>query len=368
VINLKLKANFKNKCPPFVTKLSNSKKSSDSISNYEVLINDVIEVNHSSGKFHIYLPQNDSLENDVILCSPSKDRVQRLIRANSLHNTLMITERCDQLCLMCSQPPRKTNDLWRFPFYKEALALAEENSTIVLSGGEPTLYKEQLFDLLNEVSDKRNDIKFHILTNCQHFEESDIPILKAIHNKISVLWGVPLYAHTASIHEEVVDKKDAFNTLLNNLYLLGSTGASIELRTVLTNLNALDLPNLAKFICRHINFINYWAIMAMEPVGYAKANLQNLLYDHSVAPQPLNKALNIAKIHDLNVKLFNFPLCTVNKEFRKHCVKSISDWKNKYLDICQECECKDSCTGFFEWYNQESAWSNISPITMECVS
>ena len=49
------------------------------------------------------------LDGDVVLVHPSADRpgrIERLLRAGSPHNTLLVTERCDQLCVMCSQPPR----------------------------------------------------------------------------------------------------------------------------------------------------------------------------------------------------------------------------------------------------------------------
>ena len=49
----------------------------------------------------------DDLDGDVVLVTPSQGRVERLIRKNSRHNTLLVTERCDQLCVMCSQPPKK---------------------------------------------------------------------------------------------------------------------------------------------------------------------------------------------------------------------------------------------------------------------
>src|SRR5690349_19045507 len=47
------------------------------------------------------------LDNDVIMIVPGQTSARRLIRADSRHNTLLVTEQCDQLCIMCSQPPKK---------------------------------------------------------------------------------------------------------------------------------------------------------------------------------------------------------------------------------------------------------------------
>src|SRR4051794_4935895 len=44
----------------------------------------------------------ETLDGDVVLVDPARGAAERLIRASSKHNTLLITERCDQLCVMCS--------------------------------------------------------------------------------------------------------------------------------------------------------------------------------------------------------------------------------------------------------------------------
>ena len=60
---------------------------------------------------------------DVLLVDPKREVAQRLIRAASEHNTLLVTERCDQLCIMCSQPPKKHHvDL--FPLFLQVALLA----------------------------------------------------------------------------------------------------------------------------------------------------------------------------------------------------------------------------------------------------
>ncbi len=109
-----------------------------------------------------------AINGDVLLVNPRRGVADRLIRRNSPHNTFVITERCDQLCVMCSQPPKQHHvDL--FSYFEAAALLAPPNAVIGLSGGEPTLYKGQLFGLLSRVMQQRPDISFHVLTNAQHF-------------------------------------------------------------------------------------------------------------------------------------------------------------------------------------------------------
>ena len=365
MINLTFSADISWSGPPIVVKLVFGASPAGDIAEYSICGDTgIVSAEHEMGKFSFIPPQSDDFEGDILLLDPKRNRLQRLFRANSRHNTLLITERCDQLCVMCSQPPRNTNDRWRFPLYIKAITMAPDNATICLSGGEPTLYKEELLGLLEDVAKARPDINFHILSNGQHFVEEDVPRLRSIHASINVLWGIPLYAADAEIHEDIVDKPMAFNLLMKNLFLLGAAKAQIELRTVVMAPNVLELERLAIFISTHLDFIGYWAVMAMEPVGYAKANLKRLFYDHSIAPQPVHKALDVAIARDIEVRLFNFPRCTVGEQYRHFCAQSISDWKRKYVDICDTCEERSQCSGFFEWYSEKSQWEQIKAINI----
>jgi His-Xaa-Ser system radical SAM maturase HxsC len=304
----------------------------------------------------------DDLRGDVLLCRPRQGDAQRLIRRNSQHNTILFTERCDQLCAMCSQPPKSRDYSPMFPFYRNAILLADQGARIGISGGEPTLYLPELIAILEAVASSRRDLSLHILSNGQHFTPQFERQLKSLHADLDILWGIPLYSHIAARHDEIVGKLGAFEPLLNNFYRLGASGAAIELRTVLTARNVMDLPYLANFIATHLPFISYWAIMAMEPIGYAKANKDELFFDHSVFSEPITSAITIANTKGTEVKLFNFPLCTLPPKFQSYCNQSISDWKRKYLDVCEPCLKRDTCTGFFEWYNAEWAWEGVSPI------
>ena len=109
-------------------------------------------------------------------------------------------------------------------------------------------------------------------------------------------------------------------------------------------------------------FVATWALMGLEPIGYAKANFKHLFFDHSKFPWPIINAIRISQLRNFNCQLYNIPRCTIPVEFRGHCTDSISDWKRKFLPECAECVEQDECCGFFEWYNEKSAWSGVSPI------
>src|SRR5690242_3793572 len=47
-------------------------------------------------------------EADVLRISPHRFGVRTLYRNSTRFNTILLTERCNSYCLMCSQPPKKT--------------------------------------------------------------------------------------------------------------------------------------------------------------------------------------------------------------------------------------------------------------------
>src|SRR3546814_20291991 len=66
------------------------------------------------------------LDGDFLLIDPLRGRADRLIRADSAPNTLLVTDRFVQLCVMCSQPPSQTP--------VDGFALLTQDRTSVVSG------------------------------------------------------------------------------------------------------------------------------------------------------------------------------------------------------------------------------------------
>ena len=300
-----------------------------------------------------------ALDGDVVLVQPDGRRIERLLRAGSPHNTLLVTERCDQLCVMCSQPPKKTH-VDRFALFEQACLLAEPDSVIGISGGEPTLYKQALLTMIERVLAQRSDLAFHVLTNAQHFDADDVERLRAPIFR-QVLWGVPLYASDLAVHDEIVGKAGAFARLEKSFAHLLMAGARVELRTVLVTSNLAELPKLARYVTRRLRFVHAWSIMQLEHVGFARNRWPQLYVDHSQDFAALAAALDEAKLHGIPARLFNFPRCTVPEPYRHLAAASISDWKRKYLPACGSCRERDACTGFFEWH-PESATRGVHPL------
>ena len=285
---------------------------------------------------------------DVVSVDPQRGTAERLIRASSPHNTFLATERCDQLCSMCSQPPKKTHDD-RWEEYAAAASLAPIGALLGISGGEPTLYKDELFRFLADAHGVRPDLAWHVLSNGQHFDVADIAILSS-ESFSKVTWGVPLYAAEADLHDEIVGKGGAFERLNLGLDILLRAGAHVELRTVILAQNLHDLPALGRYAALRLGFCDQWSIMQLEAIGFAKNRFSELYVPTASHFGPIAEAIDAAELYGLPVALFNFPRCQVPQSYRRHAAASISDWKRKYAEPCGRCSEQRLCGGFFEWH------------------
>jgi His-Xaa-Ser system radical SAM maturase HxsC len=299
------------------------------------------------------------LEGDVLFVQPEIGIAQRWFRRGATQNTLLITERCDQLCVMCSQPPKKTHtDL--FSHFERACMLADAKADIGLSGGEPTLYKAQLLDLVENVCAARADVRFHILTNAQHFERSDIERLRAL--KDDIVWGVPVYSANPVLHDQIVGKPGAFEQLEVCLAILAEANAAIELRTVVMRQTVAGLPQLARWLSARLPEATCWAIMQLEKHGFAKSRWEEQFFDHSIDFDQIGDAAFLAQARGLKTYLYNFPKCTVPPALRDLCPSTISDWKRDFLPECQTCSAHELCSGLFTWHSHANPYANWGPL------
>ena len=130
---------------------------------------------------------------------------------------------------------------------------------------EPTLFKAALLDMLETVLTVRTDLRFHILSNGQHFEPADIERLRhPLYRQVQ--WGIPLYATDPALHDAIVAKPGAWMRLEESFTYLLRAGANIELRTVVMSSNASALPALARHIASRLTFIEGWSIMQLENI------------------------------------------------------------------------------------------------------
>lgn len=301
---------------------------------------------------------------DVIVVSPGSRVVRVLYRRGSNSNLLFMTDRCNSLCLMCSQPPKDIDDLWHVEENLRLIDLMDPGEEqIGISGGEPTLYRKGLLEIIAKAKGVIPEKSLHLLSNGRlQSDPSWIADLKAVaHPRLT--WGIPLYADNADDHDHVVQAPGAFSETLRGLYNLARANQCIEIRVVLSKLTASRLPELAHFIFRNMPFVQHVALMGIENMGLAKKHYDELWIDPLDYQQELNQAAHFLDIRGLPVSVYNLPLCVLEPSLYPFYRQSISDWKNLFIEACQDCAAVTQCAGFFKSHSSRWQSRGIHPIT-----
>ena len=291
----------------------------------------------------------DHLEENDIVNINTDGVINTIYRTNSLHNFLLFTERCNSNCLMCSQPPKDRDDTHYFyDLYTRVIPLIPKDCIeLGITGGEPTLLGEMYFQLLELLKIELPDTEIHCLTNGRSFAWNNLcQRLKEIeYDRLMI--AIPLYSDIAQLHDYIVQANDAFNQTIKGIYNLASIGQRIEIRIVLHKQTIPRLVKLSRFIYKNFPFVDHVAFMGLEQEGYTTFNLDKLWIDPVDYQNELTEAVTYLSDFGMNVSIYNAQLCTLPQSLWKYSRKSISDWKNIYLDECKNCDALQRCGGMF---------------------
>mgnify|MGYP000452750711 CR=1 FL=1 len=299
---------------------------------------------------YIRLPAGfaDLGDGDVVGVYPQVGRVRVLYRRSSGHNFFLVTERCNNYCLMCSRPPKKADDGWLIDEIADALPLVDPATpALTFTGGEPLTEWPRFIGLLELTRDLLPDTAIHVLTNGRAFASPAVATAWAAvrHPKLSA--GIPIYAAVDHIHDYVVQAKGAFDQTVLGVLQLKDRGQRVEIRVVLHAITAPRLRETCSWIARNLPFVDHVALMGMENTGFAIANDDTLWIDPLDYQEQLKAGVDSLSTAGVGVSVYNLPLCVVDPSIRPFAVQSISDWKNAYVAACDACSARRDCAGFF---------------------
>jgi His-Xaa-Ser system radical SAM maturase HxsC len=250
---------------------------------------------------------------------------------------------------MCCQPPTKKNDIdFLFEQNLKLIEMAPKNLPVIgISGGEPTFLGDRLFELISLIRTHLPETTIHILTNGRKFaDENYTQKLKEVGGN-NLLLGIPIHSDSSLIHDKIAGANNAFNETILGLYNLAAVDIPIELRVVINKLNYARLQQLSDFIFRNLSFINCISLMAMECIGFAIKNSNQIWIEPIEYISNLKEAVETLSSWNMDVSIFNLPLCLLPDVLHSFARKSISDWKNNYTDACKQCIRKTDCCGLF---------------------
>jgi His-Xaa-Ser system radical SAM maturase HxsC len=294
-------------------------------------------------------PAGESLTaGDVVRVDPGQGRIRTLYRIRSSHNSLFVTERCNNNCIMCSQPPKAQDDDWMVRECFEVVRLMSRSTRqLGITGGEPTLLGVQLVELLAHCRNRLPETGLHLLSNGRLFKYLTFAEAISAVEHVDLMIAVPLYSDIAGEHDFIVQAHGAFDDTVRGILNLARCEQTIELRVVIHQNNADRLPALARFIGRNMPFVRQVALMGLEVVGHARANLAAVWADPADYAHTLVRAVDELTAYRLRPLIFNHQLCTLPCELWPFAVKSIADHKNVHFLECDRCRVRSECGGFF---------------------
>jgi His-Xaa-Ser system radical SAM maturase HxsC len=287
-------------------------------------------------------------DGDIIGIRHGSMRFRTLFRRNSKHNSFLVTERCNNYCLMCSQPPKDIDDHWILDEIKESLPLVDPSTrSLTFTGGEPLTEWRDFVTVLAQCRDQLPRTALQVLTNGRAFSHSEIVDAWSRMKHPDLIAAIPVYSAVDHVHDHVVQAKGAFDETILGILKLKDRGQRVEIRVVLHALTAPIISETCRWIARNLPFVDHVALMGLENTGFAIANDALLWIDPMDYRDGLAEGVDQLSAAGVNVSVYNLPRCVLERSVWPYAVQSISDWKNGYVGECSECIEKERCSGLF---------------------
>lgn len=261
-----------------------------------------------------------------------------------------VTEKCNSNCIMCpmSEDSRKRGRCEGWEEWHQSLKLIPcDVSHITITGGEPFLEYEKTIWLISQLNSIAPRATIQILTNGRAL------CLPGIQEKLQPVitrntqFAIPIHADEPSLHDKITRSQGSFIQSIDGLRFLSTTIAQIEIRIIGHALNESCLNRIPGMLLHNgirIDVLNY---IAMEMNGCAARNREVLWLDYRRFFEDVKPSLVSLVKSGVNVNLYNFPLCCVDKNYWTIAKNSISLWKRRYYSECDTCSMRHGCGGLF---------------------
>ena len=276
--------------------------------------------------------------------------VYRYYDDSSTENALFITEKCNSNCIMCPSPDysrQRGEGMEISDLITIAGHIPSDTSHITVTGGEPFMAGKQIFELFAFCRQKFQDTEFLILTNGRIFAVKEYCDLLKKTIPAHCIIGIPIHGSIPEIHDRLTRSENSYAQTMLGLKRLQEYEIQIEIRIVVCKENLEDIERIADLIIRNFPRVHHVNIMAMEMTGNAHINADILWVPYKESFKYVKKGIDKLIASGIDVMLYNYPLCTVDRGYWMLCAKSISSWKIRFGEECGRCSVKESCGGVF---------------------
>lgn len=287
--------------------------------------------------------------NDVFQIS-GKGEITKVYSSKNQEVDIFVTNKCNSNCVMCPLPEnvRRKNQSQQSDWIKNYIrALPEEIGYINITGGEPTLARKDLFEILLLLKEKYQYSGYQLLTNGRSVGDKRFLQQLLQYTPTGIRFAIPLHSSIESIHDGITNSVESFRQTDQGIKNLLHSGQKVEIRIVVSRKNIDTMEETARYIREYYQGIFCVNFIAMEMMGNAAVHKNELWIDYEEAFQRIKKAITILIHGGIDVQLYNFPLCAVEHGYWYLAVKSITEHKIRYMEECTSCVVKNICGGFF---------------------
>lgn len=287
---------------------------------------------------------------DVLEIDPTKSLIHIMYRIHSDDNTIIPTNRCNNHCISCPQPEAVGNEdeILNIGFLRKQIELFDKKTRFLgISGGEPTLLKNGLLELLQECKKNLPKIAISLLTNGRMFSYKSYADAIACVGLKYLDIAIPIYSYRKETHDSITQTVGSFEQASKGIANLLENRQNIELRIVVQKANYKELNQIADHIIQHFPTVFRVVFVGMEMSGIARKNRTSTWIPLSKIKPYLQEASVNLLYNRIQTLLYNFPLCKIDKPFWPLATKSISDYKIRFLEVCDSCKVKSKCSGIF---------------------
>lgn len=286
---------------------------------------------------------------DVLIINEWGKGYQHFANEND-DNPLVLTQKCNSNCIMCPTPEamrRRDDDTSMDMLIESVRYIPTDARHLTITGGEPFLAGEKIFTLFSEIKCRLPRTECLLLTNGRALGYTAYAERFAATAPQSIVVGIPLHGHHAGLHDAITRSPGGFSQTVAGIRNLIRYGFQVEIRIVVSRLNAAHLTDIARLIVSEFHTLHSVKIMGLEMTGNASRNAEQVWIPYREAFLRSKEAILFLVRHGINVGLYNFPLCAVDTDCHLLCRKSITGYKIRFAQACEQCLKQPSCGGIF---------------------
>ncbi len=224
---------------------------------------------------------------------------------------------------------------------REVKKIPEREDVISLTGGEPTL-RSDLLDILRKIREKRPHSFIRIMTNGRMFFYTQY--VKKISEIGKIKAEIPVYSHRSGIHDKITRAEGSFSETYEGIKNALESGIETGLRIIVQKSNFRELDKISMHFAEKFKKLDKITFVFAELMGNAYANRKEVGVTYTEAGPCVKKAVDFLKGRISDVRLYNFPLCVLDREIRKYAEGRRTPEKRLcFLKECEYCESFEKC-------------------------